>query len=489
MVDERRYRPLVWAVSLPFVVAAVWVALVLLAQHHRNSLVEQLSDVAVHGNTKEAAAAVRQLSAMPRPPVELLAAAATSPTRDVALEAQSAISDVVRRWYRQAKTGRNQQRVAAQLTELVEALASQQPVFSIADYPWLGRITRRILRLANQFPPEMSLPIAPQCEAILANIESADASFAAFTAVSPALPSDERIAAALVASTPAAVSDDRIPRRFAPHTGTLDALGDEAVAVVAQPAGENGRSKVAFVLPHSAANGQADPPAVSSENRPPSADDRTSSDGNQPPISESPLSVLDSPTAPDNQSFGWRLRGSRQTVASPPASESPVAVVDGGPSTATGVPTSVAVTPTEPASADHDSDAALASLETRSLLARWLAADAISALESERELARRGFGRLSADLVEQLLSPDIQSRCDLVTDLLVQPGVDARPWLVLLANDSVAEVRLAAVSMMATSNDPQLIEEAWQVVLHDRDPRIASLAPRLRARQASGQQR
>ena len=76
-----------------------------------------------------------------------------------------------------------------------------------------------------------------------------------------------------------------------------------------------------------------------------------------------------------------------------------------------------------------------------------------------------------------------------MTDLLAQPGVDARPWLVLLSDDEEADVRLAAVTVMATSNDPQLIEQAWQVVLHDRDPRIANLAPRLRARQSGRQQR
>ena len=69
-------------------------------------------------------------------------------------------------------------------------------------------------------------------------------------------------------------------------------------------------------------------------------------------------------------------------------------------------------------------------------------------------------------------------------DLLAMPGVGAKAWLMLLADDADAEVRLAAVTVMATSNDSQLLEKAWQVALHDQDPRIAGLAERLRDRRS-----
>jgi hypothetical protein len=502
MFDEPRYRPLAWAVSLPLVVAVVWVVLVLLAEHHRDALVAQLSDVAAHGNTDEAAAAVRQLAGMPHPPVELLVAAATSPTREVASEAQSAINDLVRR-------------VADQLTTLVDALARHQAAFSLADYPWLGRITRRTLRLANQFPAAISLPVTPQCEAILAGVESADASVAAFTAVLPAAPADAGIAAALAATAPAA--DSRIPRPFAPRTNTLGVLGDDAVesaehsgvvggspdpaapvvrgspdpAPVARsadrpPLGDS-RSEIAFVLPYPVTSDPPGPPSASLGSLGPSDVNPTPSDGDQPTTTSGAW-----PAAPDGSAFGesgrlgWRPRRFQPAKADASAESSP-ATADGRPLTGD-VLTPVAIAP-DPKSAASDGDGPLASLETRSLLARWLAADAASALELEGELARRGFGRLSAELVSRFLSPDVQSRRSLVADLLAQPGVDARPWLILLASDEEAEVRLAAVSTMATSHDPQLIEEAWQVALHDRDPRIADLVPRLRARHASLQQR
>jgi hypothetical protein len=132
---------------------------------------------------------------------------------------------------------------------------------------------------------------------------------------------------------------------------------------------------------------------------------------------------------------------------------------------------------------------ALADDDSRELLARWLVASGGDVFPLEEELTRRGFGRLSARLVRQLFSDDPAERLRLVDDILTQPGVDARPWLILLADDSAADVRLLAVTIMATSDDPTLIEKAWQVAIHDRDPRIASLASRLRDRRDSAQRR
>lgn len=531
MSDEPSFRPkmgrlfsrgvLLRAVSLPLLVAAVWGALVLLTERHRSLLIAQLSDVAAHGNTREAAAAVRQLSLMQRPPVELLVAAATSPTRGVALEAQTAINDLVQRWHGQVKAGGKRQRVAGQLPVLIDALARQQPTFSMADYPWLGRVTRRILRLANMFPVEISLPVASQCELILANIGSADAGIAVFTPVSPALPMEQSIAAALTASPPP-ITDFKLPRSNPQSTGsplaaaddpqlpavrlaeqiamTNDRVASEALdsALVARPrdqsqraerlAGAGGRSEVAFVPVHPVTDGPIDRPAPdsrrisSSEGGLQETNDVWSLDaesGSEIPTSAASAQVEDGsrPRSP-NPLRQVKIDSTRVDPRS--------VVPDVAPRPDDAI-TPVVVAPGEEQSVD--ADAAPASLDTRTLLTRWLVADATAALELERELARRGFGRLPTSMVEQLLSPDAASRRSLVADLLAQPGVDARPWLILLSRDEEADVRLAAISTMATSNDPQLIEAAWQAALHDRDPRIADLAPRLRARQAALQQR
>ena len=73
--------------------------------------------------------------------------------------------------------------------------------------------------------------------------------------------------------------------------------------------------------------------------------------------------------------------------------------------------------------------------------------------------------------------------------MLTEPGIDARPWLMLLADDVDADVRLLAVTIMATSDDAGLIEKAWHVSIRDRDRRIAGLASRLRERRGTAQRR
>lgn len=124
-------------------------------------------------------------------------------------------------------------------------------------------------------------------------------------------------------------------------------------------------------------------------------------------------------------------------------------------------------------------------IDSHALLLRWLESVGTQKDQIERELERRGFGRLRADVVRLALSNDTEARVQLVEDLPTLPAVGAKAWLLLLADDAAADVRLAAVTVMITSNDTELLEKAWQVALHDRDPRIAALVERMRDRRAA----
>jgi hypothetical protein len=140
----------------------------------------------------------------------------------------------------------------------------------------------------------------------------------------------------------------------------------------------------------------------------------------------------------------------------------------------------------------HDIDAIatpLAALDSRTLLERWVADEGRNALRLEQELAKRGFNQLSRGFVQPFLSSRPGERLRFMDIVLAKPGVDARAWLLLLAEDRDADVRLAAVTIMATSNDTALVEKAYQAAIHDRDPRIAGLAERLRERRAATQRR
>jgi hypothetical protein len=128
------------------------------------------------------------------------------------------------------------------------------------------------------------------------------------------------------------------------------------------------------------------------------------------------------------------------------------------------------------------SNDSLASADSRELLKKWIALEKDEAQPIERELARRGFGKLSKPLVRQFFSNNSQDRMRLIDNVLAQPGGGSEAWLILLAGDADPDVRLFAVTFMATSNNSALVEKAWQMVIRDHDPRIADLAGRLRER-------
>jgi hypothetical protein len=123
-----------------------------------------------------------------------------------------------------------------------------------------------------------------------------------------------------------------------------------------------------------------------------------------------------------------------------------------------------------------------AELGTRQLLEAWLRGNDAHRSALEQELAGRGFRRLAKQWVSQYFSDRTQDRLQLIDVILREPDVDARPWLMLLADDKNADVRLSAVTIMATSNDLPLLEKALEVAIRDRDPRIADLAARLHQR-------
>jgi hypothetical protein len=181
-----------------------------------------------------------------------------------------------------------------------------------------------------------------------------------------------------------------------------------------------------------------------------------------------------------------RAEWSRPVFRMIPAERNGSTPSDAGPSNDSPAPSKLDDAPTT----INSDRAPFANLDSRSLLKRWLTAEGGELVACAEELIhRRGFGRLSKGTVEQLFSGQAPDRVQLVDEVLTTPGINARPWLLLLVDDTNADVRLAAVSVMATSSDPDLVEKAWQTAIRDRDPRIASLAGRLRERRSAIQRR
>jgi hypothetical protein len=461
--EERRWSSTVFSptkrrhisyyLSLPFVVAIVFLLVAKLTALQRAEIVANLADQVAHQEPPEAAAALRRLAAMPRPPVDVLAAAATSADPELADEAQIAISGLLRRCQRKIESQKGLSAVARQLDELSTALAQQHEAFSTADYQWLASTAKKILRLANQLPPGHSPLVAVNCDTVLATIAAREAQLAQLA--SSRRHRSDSTAKQQPAAVARSVGTETAPVRNTAGEPRQAVLQREFTTAASPPLPASLRSSDQLATSDLSVPTKSTTHAERSLRR-----DRH--EGSSPALEWSYPMINSSPAMPIHASTVRVGQPSSDTLRSAPVELLSDAAVKLRP---------------------------LADVDSRELLRRWLECENSEAYPLEEELTYRGFGRLSARLVEQLFSPDAADRLRLVDDVLVEPGIDARPWLVLLADDEDADVRLLVVTIMATSDDAMLLEKAWQVAIKDHDPRIASLAGRLRDRRDSAQQR
>lgn len=109
-------------------------------------------------------------------------------------------------------------------------------------------------------------------------------------------------------------------------------------------------------------------------------------------------------------------------------------------------------------------------------LGSLLHSEGTTRVAAEAEVVRRGCTPKQIELLRQISDPDPQVRRAAAETLPRQPGVDGRPWLLWLAHDTNAEVRWTAISLLATSGDPETLRQIQELARQDSDPRIQALA-------------
>jgi hypothetical protein len=483
--------------SLPIVTIAGFLVVARLAAWQRSDLIAELSDCIAHGETREAIEAVRKLAAMPNPPIEALVIAAAADEHETAEAGQGALSRLLRRWQRDIDTQQQTSTVSAHLSELAKSLAENLGEFSESDHAWLATTAGKILQLANTFPADRTPSVAIHCDKVLAAVTdralARPAEVAQTDGTQTAAPEVE-----MLDSSPPA-NDANVDARSTSETnleaGTTDLVSNalrrrqsrgESVYLDAQL---NSKAAAQSGIDENARGGESAHSTTGEPDRGDSVGTPISDESSRKPDlksnSESPGAVYrivppepaQFPAAADNEF-------TRKAIVSNTFSS------DSGKGETTTVE-------------------ALAGIPSRELLRCWLAQeygkavlmsdlahgsgsfaipmmiDAVAAsIAVEYELGRRGFGRLSARAARQYFSEYPQQRMQLVNSVAALPGAGPAAWLVLLADDADANVRLYAVTLMATSNNAALMEKAWQIALRDRDPRIADLAERLRSRRA-----
>lgn len=108
-------------------------------------------------------------------------------------------------------------------------------------------------------------------------------------------------------------------------------------------------------------------------------------------------------------------------------------------------------------------------VDTVSLMRRLQSPDEWVVDGAEGELIQRGFTRVHLDLARRLFHPDPQTRKQLVQLLPTIPNLNAVSWLMELSRDADPQVRLAAITLMATSGEPTLMSQLRRVFELDPD--------------------
>lgn len=137
-----------------------------------------------------------------------------------------------------------------------------------------------------------------------------------------------------------------------------------------------------------------------------------------------------------------------------------------------------------PASAEetmrqYDLRDGLKSADVLDLMRRLRGDDGEQRAEARRELVRRRFSEVDLDLARQLFSPDVEIRKQLARAVPRLSSVDAAKWLLWLALDPQPEVRLPALTTLATTGDPALLDRVETLARNDHDAQIQALAAQI----------
>lgn len=123
------------------------------------------------------------------------------------------------------------------------------------------------------------------------------------------------------------------------------------------------------------------------------------------------------------------------------------------------------------------------SLDDEALTVRWMhqlqSTDQSAVRRAEDELRQRGFGEFQVELARRLTHDNPVLRRQLAEAIPGMPQIDRKVWLIWLSRDEDADVRLTALSIMATSGDPELMKRVEQIARQDSDPRIQRQADKL----------
>ncbi len=186
-----------------------------------------------------------------------------------------------------------------------------------------------------------------------------------------------------------------------------------------------------------------------------------------------PIETLPVPELLDHETPELRPLAATPTVKPLERAEPPTASADSGSSVSTDLGLA------------RTNSAALKTVETVELMRNLQGGQSRRATGSRDELVRRGFSEIQLDLARRAFDPDPKVRRQLARSMPALRSVNPAPWLMLLSRDEDADVRLLAITLLATTADPAVLEQIEQLAQKDSDPRVRRQAERISQRSQS----
>jgi hypothetical protein len=388
---------------------------------------------------------LRQVAALGEPGIPVLVEALGSQREAVARAAGEVLFEELRRWQDLSPP-----EASSRLTILAEALAARVEHFGPTAQSDAARLATRILVWPIEPEGDRRTRVIASCDAVLRTISRARRQLAEGLPPAPGGTVPSSTEAATDRSLP--LGEASAPPAIAPEPWTPEASVAELATLPGgalpidsfnAPAASAGEQDVALRT----ADRRTEPPRIlpdGSAARPlaPSQDSR------------SPAPAPPRPPGPRNA-----------PVEPPPSAVRPlwreVGIADEG-------------TGSEAAPVGE-----LAGKEAIEVMRRMVSPDAETASAARAELVRRGFGEVHLQLARRLFDPDPAVRKRLAESLPGLGTVDPAPWLLELSRDADAEVRLAAVALLSTTADREILAEVERIARSDPDPRVRQQAERM----------
>ncbi|MDZ4656453.1 MAG: HEAT repeat domain-containing protein [Bythopirellula sp.] len=364
----------------------------------------------------DSSTALRQIASLGDPAIEALVIAATSARADIALSAREIVDEKLAAWKSLHETDKSFS-ISVPAGLLANALAGHIDEFGPLGQQWSTKLAVELADLAAELSPAEAMALLADCSLILEKVPPVGPRLRTITQENPVAASEQTRTPAL--NLPALPSEQAISSRneSSPLSASTDPLS------------------VGDVL---------DSPEIANSTPLPSVSDWLPEwSGKVPSMNAQPTEIPGlAPAKTQAQSFA-------EAVDVPSPDDMAARVEKFKP------------------------------LATRELITELGKTDYFSASAIRAVLRERGITPEELSLAAKLTASDPAERLLLVDDLKVLPARTARRWLREMLADSDAEVRLKALTALATTKDPELVGVVRDLALRESDPRVSALAARI----------